>query len=406
MSYSSDLAQEHSYKRRQVVGSAWYQQLSQKQCILSDDRNRVKEFSNNSQGLMYARGADGSVTGVGALRIIGDDLNNPEKVESDVIREGCKKKWKDYSTTRQNDPKTTAIIIVQQRTHQDDISGYELSSPDAPKWKLIKLPTRCEKTETIVFPRSGRTIERSPESAIFRDKDGNEIKEMLGPYLHPDRFGKEEDDSARQKLGAYMYSGRHDQEPAPLEGGIFSLAKWQKWQNLPGKYELAISVDPSFGSTSKTASYVVVQLWAIAYPNFYLIHQKRKRCGFSETKQMIRDMVEEYSYLGFISRKLIEKKASGADIIEDLKEVFSGIVAISPKDDKEIRARAIAPYFESGNIWLPDNSIADDVETEFITFPNGSTDDQVDSAGQLILYYAKKNRSAKRLPATSFSIGG
>ncbi|NJM69276.1 MAG: hypothetical protein HC862_03050 [Scytonema sp. RU_4_4] len=70
MSYSTPLANDLSYKRRQVIESEWYQRLSRGRCVLSDNRNRITEYSNNSGGIIYARGLDGSVTGVGGTYII------------------------------------------------------------------------------------------------------------------------------------------------------------------------------------------------------------------------------------------------------------------------------------------------------------------------------------------------
>lgn len=70
LSYSTPLANDHSYKRRQIIESDWYQAMTDGKCILSDDRNRITEYSNVSGGIMYARGLDGSVTGVGGNYII------------------------------------------------------------------------------------------------------------------------------------------------------------------------------------------------------------------------------------------------------------------------------------------------------------------------------------------------
>jgi predicted phage terminase large subunit-like protein len=391
LSYSGALANDHSYKRRQIIESAWYQLLSKGKCELSDNRNRIMEFSNVSGGVMYARGLDGSVTGIGGTYLIVDDPNNPEN-ESDVDREAKVKKLKSYLTTRANNPKKTKAVLVQQRTHEQDGSGYVLkvinkeASP-AYRFRVIKLPTRSRIHETITFPRSGKVITRKP-----------------GELLHPSRFGEEEDAEAKRDLGAYGYSARHDQEPAPLEGGVFSHAVWKEFKELPQKTQLFISGDLSFGSTSNTASYVAIGLFAVAYPDFYLVDTFHKRCGFKAAKTGILDMLNRWEpVLGTVGYKLIEKKASGSAMIEQLGEEIPGVIPFNPDiyGDKKQRAELIAPVLESGNFYIKEGvGWGADYKLEFINFGVYDTDDYVDMTSQVIIHVQRKMRN-KRSPVTS-----
>ncbi|NJM69273.1 MAG: hypothetical protein HC862_03035 [Scytonema sp. RU_4_4] len=320
-----------------------------------------------------------------------DDPNNPEK-ESDVVREGALTKFKNYLTTRANDPKRTKTIVVQQRTHESDVSGYIIKTAAEEKdpsrrFKIVKLPTRARKNETVVFPRSKTVVERK-----------------AGELLHPHRFGEEEDAEAKRDLGAYAYSARHDQEPAPLEGGVFSKAVWQTFTELPARYELIISGDLSFGSTSTTASFVSVGLFAIAYPNFYLIDLFHKRCGFNDAQKGIRELINRNEPVyGIIATKLIEKKASGAAMIEKLQEEFPGVLAFNPDEfgSKEQRAQLIAPAFESGNFHIKDGvGWLESVKIEFVKFGVYDTDDIVDMTSQAMIYYQLKMRK-RRSPVSS-----
>lgn len=399
MSYSGDLANEHSQKRRRLIESELYSRMpggengrfleEGRPPELADDKNRIKEFENDARGVMIARGLEGSVTGTGGNILLFDDPNNPEEVESDTIRERALKNFKDYSVTRQNDPKLAACIVVQQRTHEEDVSGYVLAKLAEPQgWTVVILPTKALEHQTFVYkmvdPVTFETIdtitERSP-----------------GDFLHPERFGEEEDLEARLALGSYMYAGRHQQRPSPAEGGIFSN-KWRYYQQLPQQYQLALSVDASFGSKSKTASYVVIGLWAVAYPRFYRIAQRRERMSFNETKKAIREMIETWEpILGAITTKLVEKKANGAAIIEDLSAEFPGIIPIEVGDaDKKARAIAVSPMFEAGNVFLAEGADWTEYQNELELFPNYPTDDQVDETSQLLQYFASKYRQQPR----------
>ena len=266
MSYSGLLANDHNDLRRSLIKSYWYQRITLGRIILSSGstrdtsqqvKNRISEFANNYRGQMVARGFDGSVTGVGGDILIFDDANNPEKAESEKDRKKTEKRFRDYAFGRRNSAKTAAILVVQQRTHKKDVSGVILDSLNEGDWEIIKLPTRAKIYTQVKFPRSGKIIERFP-----------------GDYIQPSRHGEAEDREARKVLGSLMYSGRHDQSPIDEEGGIFPR-KWHRiaLEKLPQRRSLAISVDSTFGSTSATASYVVVGLWAVSRPNFILIDE-------------------------------------------------------------------------------------------------------------------------------------
>ncbi|QLE47856.1 hypothetical protein FD724_06845 [Nostoc sp. C057] len=76
-----------------------------------------------------------------------------------------------------------------------------------------------------------------------------------------------------------------------------------------------------------------------------------------------------------------------------LEREIPGLIAIEPEGGKLVRAVAIAPFVEAGNVFLPDPSIASwvgDFVGEFSTFPNGSNDDQVDGTSQAINWLASK----------------
>lgn len=394
MSYSGILANDHNDLRRSLIKSMWYQRITYGRIVLSGGstretsqqvKNRISEFANNYRGQMVSRGLDGSVTGVGGDILIFDDPNNPEAAESKKVRERTEKRFRDYAFGRRNNAKTAAILVVQQRTHKRDVSGVVIDAlNDEGDWEIIKLPTQAKVYTEIVFPRSGKIIERLP-----------------GDFIQPSRHGEKEDREAKKILGSLMYSGRHNQSPIDEEGGIFPK-RWYRipLSKLPDRRQLAISVDSTFGSTSATASYAVVGLWAIAYPKFILLDVWRKRCGFNEAKKAIRDMRQKWQHLGVINTTLIEKKANGADIIEDLRLEFPGVIPYDPgQNSKRSRAEFVSPFYEAGDVLIvddPDAPFFIDYQIELEGFPNGEDDDQVDMSSQIIAYFVNKWRKQQQ----------
>jgi predicted phage terminase large subunit-like protein len=90
-------------------------------------------------------------------------------------------------------------------------------------------------------------------------------------------------------------------------------------------------------------------------------------------------------------KKLIEEKANGKATIELLNGNISGFVGFDPKGaSKETRLKFAAPYFESGNVYLPDESIDPNIEEvveQLIKFPNVTHDEYVDTTSQYLLDY-------------------
>ncbi|MBW4596243.1 MAG: phage terminase large subunit [Brasilonema angustatum HA4187-MV1] len=392
LSYSSVLANDHNQMRRDILKSEWYKRLNPG-IELKIDKNRISEFSNNYKGTMYARGFDGSVTGIGGNLILVDDPNNPVTSESKQVRTETLRKFKDYSVGRRNDPKNTPIIVVQQRTNVEDVSGYILREL-AEDYTYLKLPVRSPIAIDMKSPKDGRVIKhREPDE-----------------LLHPERFGEKEDEEARRTLGAYMYASRYRQEPYAKGGGIFR-SNWQYFTTLPKRFAPAISVDASFGSVTDTASYVVIQCWLICRPNFYLWSQQRERMTFPKTQEAIKKNLKQWgAELGKpITAKLVEAKANGAAIIQTLRADFPGIIGINPKSSKKARAEAIAPTFESKNVWLREGAAwLSEYEPELEAFPDYDSDDQVDATSQLIYYYLDKWRredANQEYPTIGYSYG-
>ena len=349
LSYAGSLATDHNQDRQALIESDWYQSISGG-LALSNRKNRMTEFENSKRGVMRARGLDGGVTGVGGDRIIVDDANNPEKVESDAVRLATESKFRSYTVTRRDSPKDTAIINIQQRTHEQDISGW--IQQNDPGYVQLILPTIADRREVITFPRSGKQIIREP-----------------GDLLHPERFGMDQVDEAKLTMGSYMFAGRHLQKPSPAEGGLFKLRDWVLYAEEPrGISQTILSVDAAFKGTERS-DYVVIG--AIAQrrtgktievevkgkkrsrPEFeyFVPYRWRNQTGISGTERAIKEMAQRFPQA---VTKLIEDKANGPAIIERLAGQISGVKAYNPgRDNKLSRASAVQPIHERHGILLP-----------------------------------------------------
>jgi predicted phage terminase large subunit-like protein len=102
------------------------------------------------------------------------------------------------------------------------------------------------------------------------------------------------------------------------------------------------------------------------------------------TKEAVRMLSEAWPKAG---AKLVEDKANGPAVIQELKHDVDGLIEVQPDGGKIARAHAVSPIVESGNVYLPHPSIAPWVEAlieETAVFPHGRNDDQVDALTQAL----------------------
>jgi hypothetical protein len=125
-SYTLDLSSEHSLSRRSLLQSQWFQRFWGDRFQLSGDCNRVDQFRNNRGGQMIATSVGGTVMGRGCDTAIVDDPVSPAQALSDAERTRANNWINSTLRTRLNDPATGAIILVMQRLHQLDPTGFLL----------------------------------------------------------------------------------------------------------------------------------------------------------------------------------------------------------------------------------------------------------------------------------------
>jgi predicted phage terminase large subunit-like protein len=102
------------------------------------------------------------------------------------------------------------------------------------------------------------------------------------------------------------------------------------------------------------------------------------------TKEAVKALSQRWPKAG---TKLVEDKASGPAVIQEVKHDVAGLTEVNPEGGKIARARAVSPQVESGNIYLPHPAIAPWIDAfieEAAAFPNGRNDDQVDAMTQAL----------------------
>ena len=373
-SYAEALATKQSVNRRTVLQSTWYRTRWGHQVQLASDQNVKGEFQNTKRGVMIATSTGGSITGKGGDRIIVDDLHNPQQAESDAQRETALNYFRQTLSTRLDNKKTGAIVVVMQRLHERDLSAYcqDLG------FTHVCLPAEAELRTEILFP-SGRILVREP-----------------GDLLWPAREGRDELDTQKRMLGSVAYAGQYQQQPAPAGGSIFQRDWFRSYDELPpGLEEYAQSWDMSFKDKPDN-DYVVGLVAGRRGADVYVIDRVKGQWAFSESCRQVEALRRRYPESSTI---LIEDAANGPAIIEVLHHRVSGIIAVQPEGGKLARAQAAQPSVEAGNVYLPnprpdgrlipEREWVDDFLHQLTVFPNGAHDDDVDAFTQLLVRWQR-----------------
>ena len=368
LSYDSGLANDHNDDRRKIVVSDWYQALAGGMA-LSRSKNRLSEFENSDRGIMLSRGLNSGVTGHGSIRQIYDDPNDPQNVETGSVRDTTLKRFKDYSLTRRNNPAMSATVVVQQRTHFNDVSGHIVEN--MPDYFHIRLPMEAEGEEVHIFPLTGRVVRRSH-----------------GDILDPERFPPETIEEL--KADSYIWAGRYQQRPAPLEGGMVKQEWIQRYTVLPAKPQrIVLSLD-SAGKAKEINDPWCWQVWYVKDELYYLAYVLTKRCEYPEGKRLTKNLMAQWQP----THTLIEDKSTGIAMVPELRTDADyrryNVIAIEPVGDKITRMSIETGAMEAGRVFFPElASWLAEYESVLFSFPNSAIFDPVDSTSQFLGWVRK-----------------
>ncbi|MDM7659498.1 phage terminase large subunit [Lactococcus lactis] len=383
VSYSEELYKKFGRKNREKFRT-FSKELFDLE--ISSDTASVSEWGIDKHlGQLYSTSILGGATGRGSnLLIIDDPIKNRAEAESKTIRDKIYSEWQDTFYSRLS--ADGSVIVIMTRWHEDDLAGRLLKENKLP-WIEIKIPAVAEENDLL----------------------NREIGESLAPEI-----GKDEEWARQTKevTGSRGWAALYQQRPTPAGGDIFKRS-WAKFYvpTLEMKVKLGLGDDvkvmpshfdiqmQSWDCTFKdknTSDFVSGQVWARAGVENYLLDRHHERMGIVDTMKAIEVMTAKHpEAIG----KLIEDKANGSAVIEMLKKKIKGIVPVNPQGGKEVRAQAVCPLWEAGNVYLPHplwKSYSDEILDELTAFPNGAHDDDVDSMTQALVRLDKRPVHTRR----------
>lgn len=414
-SYAQSLSMRDSMKSRRLITSPWYQARWGDRFNLAYDQNTKGRFDNDSGGYRIATSVGGALTGEGASIIVADDVHNSVEIESDAVRSGVLTWWDEAMSTRLNDPKTGIFIVVMQRLHENDLAGHIMEKLDD-SWTVLMLPMEYDPM------RHCSTSVIMPNGEPFEDPRTEE-----GELLWPERIGEKEVSILKDRLGPFAAAGQLQQSPSPRGGGIVLSSDWKLWdedyasklglQNADGRLQYPVmdfvvtSLDSAYTEDKQNdySAAVTFGVWQNEYglPKVMLLDAWEERL---ELHGKMPDRLEEETDKEYLMRTrkqwglvektlwtckrfksdvlLIENKASGKSVAQELYRLFSGnsfgIHLIDPKGDKVARLYSVQHLFSNGTIYAPDRDWAQKLIDRVASFPKVQFNDLCFVAGTLI----------------------
>ncbi|MEV6036021.1 phage terminase large subunit [Nonomuraea sp. NPDC052116] len=341
-----------------------------------DDLSAQHEWQlEGHEGGVYAAGIGGALTGRPVdLMIIDDPIKDRAQADSPTYRERAWDWWTDVAATRL--APGAPVVLILTRWHEDDLAGRLLAAEDGHLWRVVNIPAQADHD-----PNKGET-----------DPLGREPGEFMRSARGRTRAQWE---AIKVRSGSRTWASLYQGRPAPAAGDIFQREWWREFTSsrwivrddgshwAPGADEVCMSWDMAFKDTDGS-DYVVGQVWARYGLELFLLDQVHDRLSFTETCSALRRLAAKWPQA---TLKLVEDKANGTAVINSLSRQVPGLVPVEPDGSKEARARAVTPFIEAGQIWLPAPEIAPWVGgflDEAAAFPNGSHDDRVDACTQAI----------------------
>lgn len=379
-SYSLDLSSEHSVMRRSLLQSPWFQRLFGDRFQLAGDRNQIAQYANNRSGQMIATSVGATAMGRGCDTAILDDPISADQSLSDAERTTANN-WIDATLrSRLNDPATGAIILVMQRLHQLDPTGFLLEQEPG-IWTHVRIPLEAEEDESWEYPISKRVVKRK-----------------AGEVLMPERFPPATVEQLRSRR--LVFAGQYQQRPAPIEGNLIKRNEVRYYggidprtgqpdEKLPDNFDRTIlSVDCSF-KDSVASDYVCISVIGIKGRRRYVLNIVNQHLEAAATEAEIHRQRDTYRPVNAV---LVEDKANGPAVIQRLKVNIPGVIEINPLGGKTARMFAAAPEWQAGDWFLSRNaSWTEPFIEQITTFPACRHDDMADAMSQASAWLLQAN---------------
>lgn len=361
LSYADKLALNNSSITKGYIQSDAFQVL--REMKMKYDEQGKQLWTNLEGGGMYATSTGGAITGFGAGllppekkneenpfkdfggAILIDDPNKPDDIDSDLKRTAVNDRYNNTIKSRANH-RSVPVIVIQQRLHEEDLSGFLLDGGSEEEWTHLNLPVLDE-----------NNVPLCPEKHTFEEIEKIRISDR------------------------YTFSGQYMQQPSPDAGDVWKKEWFQIIQKaqLPPVKTWEMIIDGAYTKNTKNDP-TGFQIYGEHKNDLYILSSVDKHLEMPDMLKYIPRFIRANRV--HVSMIRIEPKASGITTDQLIKSTTklnsTQIKTKFARAGKEERAKMAAPYLEAGRVFLVDGSWVDGFLAQIAMFPNGKHDEHID----------------------------
>lgn len=370
VSHTRGLSDEMNTKRQKLFESEKYDYYF---C----DESGLKLTQSSSTSIRLKNGSQlysvcqASFTGFGADLIICDDLISSVNAQKDKqVLKNAVEFFRKTVPTRLNNKTTGVIWQIQQRLGNGDISGNVLKDKNLLKtYSHTELQAEASRDITLIYPCTGKI---------------KVIKK--GDLLWQERFG--DYTGIKMEVGVNEFETQYNQNPKNSELNVIKedMIHWIDDKEFvefkkDAEYHYASHDCPVFDkitsdfhgyneSYGKLGELVITGAW-------------EKKMGYVKEKQLMQDLYNVYPEM----LQIIENKANGASLQQDLKTAVPGIITFEPDRSKAARLELASIYMKNGSVRFVKNAETEYLVERLLEFPLVEHDDIIDAFSQAVIYH-------------------
>ena len=365
VTHTADLSADFGRQVRNLITSPIYRERFPN-TVLSADKSAANNWTTTKGGKYLAIGIGANVAGHGAHLLVADDLVSEQAVlaNPDTIFATA---WNYMQVgPMQRLMPNGRIIMIGTRWGKKDPIGRALQwaeqNSDSTQWKEIRFPA--------VMPS--------------------------GKSLWPEQWPIEQLLAKKASMFPQFWAAQYMQEPTSEEGAIIKREWWRLWdKEKPPKCEIILQSWDTAHEAKSSADPSAVTTWGLFVNEneddamqIILLDAWQGRKEFPDLKKFALEYYEEWEP----DMVIIEKKAAGAPLIQEMRLIGVPVTEYSPSrkgggvaNDKRARGNAIADMFASGMVWASDHRWAKELIDQVAEFPNGEHDDLYDTTVQAMM---------------------
>ena len=365
-SHEQTLSTRDNRRSRMIIDSEWYQEHWPTPLV--GDQNEKTYFENKMVGWRQSCAVK-SMTGKRGDFVTWDDPLSPEKAYSDADRNTANRIFTETLPTRLNDQKRSAIIVVMQRLHEDDVSGHILTNELDYDHLLIPMEYEPDRAKTT--------------SIGWRDPRSEE-----GELADPERFPKKEVEQLKKALGEFATAGQLQQRPYPRGGLLFKRDDFRviKPDEVPNGirwvrgWDIASSMDEG---TPYTAGVKLGEHWVGGQRQFVVAHSERFRGKpvDVERRMLMTAQADGRQVKGSIPQDPGAAGKAWAVYLVGQLAGYSYRFSVE-SGDKVTRAEPFAAQVSAGNVSVVEGPWTKAYLDEIESFPAGKYADQTDATSR------------------------